>query len=260
MSAIMRSWYLGPDHPAKLRLIRLVENMARRRVVSTLRPGFKMALDKEDLIQRTLLETGIYESGTTQLLMSELKHHDVFFDVGANVGYFTCLAAKAGVGNIVAVEPDPLNVEILEFNLSLNRFDTASITVAECALSDCVGEQSFYRAHLNNIGMSGFEPNNSVKSLRITTETLDGLTAAKALPPPTVIKIDVEGAEDLVFAGGEALFRRAPPRLVVFEALEVVDGRPVTRAAQVLRDYGYRIEPVPESTDEQSWQNFAARL
>jgi hypothetical protein len=121
-SRLLAAWYVGPDFPMKLRLLGILQRLiGLRRIIRRTDLGFLMALDAREFIQSRILFQGLWEKELTILLSQELRPTDVFYDIGANVGYFTCLAAQCGVAEIVAFEPDPLICAVLCHNLELIR-------------------------------------------------------------------------------------------------------------------------------------------
>ncbi len=120
------------------------------------------------------------------------------YDIGANVGFYTLLAsALAGPrGRVVAFEPLPRNLEFLRAHVAMNGM--TNVVIRSVALADHPGTRPFddtpgpSEAHLAARG-----------SLTVECATLDALVAKGEIPPPDVIKMDVEGAELLVLRGGE---------------------------------------------------------
>ena len=80
-------------------------------------------ISRQDQVMRPFMQkAGSWEPEEGALLRSLLRPGERFLDIGANVGYFSVLLAKAVPGiTIDAVEPDPNNVRALEFNLWVNR-------------------------------------------------------------------------------------------------------------------------------------------
>lgn len=130
-------------------------------------------------------------------LLAELRPDDVFFDVGANLGLYTC--AVAGVlrpENVVAFEPHPLNVTRIERNLARND---RGADVRELALADTSGTTSFAASMRPGWQFGALSPDAG--QLSVETATGDGLVERSEVRQPNVLKIDVEGAEPLVLAG-----------------------------------------------------------
>ena len=138
-------------------------------------------------------------------IMDELESTDVFYDVGANVGLYTCFGATKCL-KVVAFEPYPPNISELEHNAALNGQD---VTILDVALSDETGEIGFIteaneKTEYPDAGSAGFGRGTITEEtadLMVQTVRGDELIAEGVVPPPNVVKIDVEGAEPLVIDG-----------------------------------------------------------
>lgn len=244
LSRLLATTYAGPDFPMKLRLLGIVERLiGPRRIIRSTAPGFLMALDAKEFIQSRILYQGLWEKELTVLLSKELRAGDVFYDIGANVGYFSCLAAQCGVTQIVAFEPDPQVCMILRSNLSLNGFENA-VSVCQRAVSDRAGQTSFQRG--SDTAFSGFgdwQMRTVAEVFEVEATTLDDYVLSEGRSPPTVLKIDVEGWEERVLAGSSGLVSTRPPRLIVFEAPASETGQlNALRIREFFVDHGYEIE------------------
>ena len=127
--------------------------------------------------------------------------------MGANLGYFSCLAAKAvGPGGVVhAVEPAPVNVEALERNIRLNEL--CNVVVHPVAAADVGGERTLrLTARDDHHGLYDHPDSPTIAELRVPTTPADALFDA----PANLIKVDVEGAEVEVPKGMAGLLRRSP--------------------------------------------------
>ena len=192
--------------------------------------------------------------------MSELSDDDVFYDIGANVGYYACAALKNGVKSVHAFEPDPIAASVLRLNLRLNGLTGASCQVMEMALGCRVGSGTFHRSHVSNSGRSGFRPVDAVASFEVPIETINSLIAAERAPAPTVLKVDVEGLEHEVLLGARRLLESSPPRLIIFEAQRDLLASPGHPLTGYLRECGYSIEHLPRlSGIVEDVENYAAR-
>jgi len=147
-----------------------------------------------------------YERVLVLDLIDELQPGDIVFDIGANIGMYTIVVAKAlKEGSVIAFEPHPPNRDRLERNAELNRVGDC-VSVCDVALSNETATVSLtdkYGKSADNDAVSG--------TLSITEQTTDELTvnsvpgdslvASGRCPQPSVLKIDVEGAEPLVIDG-----------------------------------------------------------
>ena len=135
----------------------------------------------------------------------------VFLDIGANVGgYSMAMAALAGPGaRILAVEPQPKIFERLTFNIQQNPFGT--VKALDCAVADRNGEVTLF-IDPRNQGESSVKIVGSVdqSQLKVQARTLLDLVGQEGFDHVDAIKIDVEGAEDLIL---EPYFREAPQAL-----------------------------------------------
>jgi FkbM family methyltransferase len=155
-----------------------------------------------------------YEPLTTRAILAALHPGAVAVDVGANLGYFTCLSAKSvGPGGVVhAVEPAPANVVALERNIRLNQL--RNVVVHPVAAADVVGERTLrLTARIDHHGLYDHPESPTVAEARISAAPLDVLVNA----PAKLIKVDVEGAEVEVLEGMAGLLRRSPGVTVIVE-------------------------------------------
>lgn len=140
----------------------------------------------------------------------------VFVDIGAHVGLFTCLAAQAHK-QVIAVEPHPKNLQYLCKNIQLN--DLLNVEVFGLALSDAPGIGDLYGSHqgaslLNEWGAS---PASAKTSHLVPINTLDNLVGERFSGEKIVIKIDVEGNEYKVLQGAVTTLQRNPPPIWLME-------------------------------------------
>ena len=151
-------------------------------------------------ILRRLLSEGFYEPELVQLFLSHLTPDRDVVDVGANVGFFSVLAAKRlTTGRVLAAEPTTAAFSRLSQNVTINDVETKVILYnglvsneASLATLDIVPGREEYSS------MGGIV-HPSVAGQAVQTETvqarpLDSLVAENGLRP-AVIKVDVEGAE-----------------------------------------------------------------
>ncbi|MFC7155708.1 FkbM family methyltransferase [Halomarina halobia] len=144
------------------------------------------------------------EQPVIEALLDRLEPDDVFYDVGANVGTYTCLIGDAlPGGEVVAFEPYPPNLASLRRNIEVNG---VGATVQEVALSDSEGTVTFSVLNTRKAGSQQGSLVRDVSSDRIDVVSVDAvpgdaLVEAGEIPAPTVVKIDVEGAAPAVIRG-----------------------------------------------------------
>lgn len=165
------------------------------------------------------------EPWTVSWIEEWLHPGETLYDIGANIGAYSLVAAKAfgGGAHVVAFEPGPATFAALCQNIVLNDAEDA-ITPLSVALSDETGLAIFNLRHLE-AGRAlhslddGQPPGESVTAYRqpVLAFALDDLVERFELPPPTHVKLDVDGAEERVLAGAEATLARPELRSVMVE-------------------------------------------
>ncbi|SFS97952.1 methyltransferase, FkbM family [Sulfitobacter marinus] len=122
-------------------------------------------------------------------------------DIGANCGAFTIpLALACGEGSrVIAFEPNPIMVDRLGVNIQLNNL-TDVIAIEACALSDRAGEATLnFRGHnYGQASLKDVEPGMRNGTIKVPTRPLSHFSAASKTHDFTLLKIDVEGAEETV--------------------------------------------------------------
>jgi FkbM family methyltransferase len=157
--------------------------------------GARMHCRSSDLVQGRILFFGLWEPTLTFFISRRLKNGDTFVDVGANVGYYTLLAASlvGDNGAVFAVEASPSIFAKLTDNVRANRWST--ITPIHAAATAAKGTVPIYRAPNSNIGSTTTLPSRQfVHEADVPADTLSALVGP-ALFKARLIKIDVEGAE-----------------------------------------------------------------
>lgn len=186
-----------------------------------------------------------WEPDETAFFISRLHAGDTVLDIGANIGWFSLVAAKhiGPTGTIHAFEPRPVTFSMLAKTVAQNGLRNI-VHLWEYALSDEAGELMInWGSNTDNPGGSFVTKDTTRQagheSARVRAVRLDGLLPDVA---PDVIKIDVEGAEPLVFAGAvNALKRRKPVILSELfpDQLARVSGKSVAQYIQQMEEYGY---------------------
>ncbi len=168
--------------------------------------GFRLRAGRAEA--NRMMQDGRFEPEETMVLQQHLKVADVFVDVGANVGLYTCLARQMGK-HVVACEPQELNLECLYSNLRSNGW--ADIEVFPLGLADRPGLASLYGASGPSASLvSGWAGYSRRYAQTIALSTLDILVGGRFEGKKLLIKIDVEGAEFGVLQGAGQVMRRQP--------------------------------------------------
>lgn len=183
-----------------------------------------------------------FEPHITCFIAETLRPGDVFYDVGANLGWHTLHAALAvgPRGHVHAFEPRPDLAARLRASVALNELEP-NVTVHEVAVGAAAGHSPIIAVpDERNPGHSylGTPRDGEVVIAEVEVVALDSL----GLEPPTLIKMDVEGAEGLVLAGARDILSKHLPLIAceIFPAfLERVSGVTVEKFMATVQDLSY---------------------
>jgi FkbM family methyltransferase len=188
---------------------------------------------------------GSYELDKQRALRFHLKSGDVFYDIGANVGFYTMLASVlvGENGHIYSFEPSPDNLRNLKRHIQINH--RTNCTLVEAAVSSVDGESGFDPTANRSTGHLA-----STGRIRVPTVTLDFLVRTEKFRPPNLMKIDIEGAERECLLGASSTIREFRP--IIFLATH---GWEVHSACtKLLQEWNYRLASLDdhavEGTDE----------
>jgi FkbM family methyltransferase len=171
-----------------------------------------------------------------------VKPGAIVWDIGANMGVFAFLSAlRAGsTGRVYAFEAYVECATLITRSKKWRQPDEAEVVICPFALSEETGTLAFqvssYRSAASAIqGFGRFGFGGTVRE--VPTLTVDDL--AERFVPPTIIKIDVEGAENLVLRGARDTLQRHRPVLL----LETSGGQVGKETEEFLRSMGYKWKP-----------------
>lgn len=196
-----------------LPLLRKLGSMMGSTVITT-RHGFRFHCRLDDWLSQYVWLTGSYERMTSLVMIQLIRSGDIAMDVGANIGYFSLLLSKkAGPeGHVYAFEPIPSVRAELDQNINLNKL--SNITVIQAAVTDQDGELIIYEGPSDHRGISSLRPiHNASQTLHIRGTRLDNHFLN--LPSLRLIKIDVEGAEQLALLGMVEIIMRHHPYIIL---------------------------------------------
>lgn len=202
-------------------------------------------------VQRLVRRSGLasFEPETAAALLALFERSDpgfVLYDVGANVGLYSAMAAAMFRPQAVhSFEPSPSTVAELAKIVRANHVD---ITVHQCALSDRDGTATLYLSPVSdssNSMVEGFR--DSTETLTVPTRRLDDVVTETGAPP-TILKIDVETHEPAVLAGARETLRTHRP-YVVIEVLYRSKRNLGAPIAEAFADLGYSYYPLDASPE-----------
>jgi len=163
-----------------------------------------------------LMRTGKFEPDETRIFLKILGATDVFVDVGANLGYYCCLALQKNKA-VIALEPQAQNLDCLYQNLISNGWHD-NVEIYPIALSSKPGLLTLFGASGPSASLiqnwAGYSPR--IKQT-VPANTLDNVLDGRLSGKRLTIKIDVEGAEFQVLEGALATISRLPRPIWMIE-------------------------------------------
>jgi FkbM family methyltransferase len=195
-----------------------------------------------------------------------LKPGDVFIDAGANIGIYSVAASHlvGDSGYVLAFEPAEVASRLLRQNLELNHVQNTK--VFKQALAERAGRGRLYHVYVAgtySLGGTG-RPDEGFEEVELTT--IDEVVREERIGRVSCIKVDVEGAEELVLRGAKDTLQHSRPT-VIFELNRAASDRlglAYDGAVTLLRQHGYRFDLVEggglvEMTDWPDGRNVLAR-
>jgi|GEM_PF-3119393 len=250
-------------------LISLISSEVRNFVTIVHNQGVYMKVWTGEAIGRKMYYFHDFEYKQTQVFLSLVNESTIFYDIGANMGYYSLLTAVHG-GRAFAFEPSPEILQWLNVNIELNR-NLKPITVVPEAVSDHDGTVTFFPHREGNFGVGKIFADKTIAtensvvapSITVQSKTLDSVV--EKYGAPNLIKMDIEGAEYFVLKNPPELLRRtdAPVLLIEFHEIAIKElGGSIEVLREGLLKIGYRcykICGIHKETKEQTWEIFSKK-
>jgi FkbM family methyltransferase len=213
--------------------------------------GNKMYVSGASVFGAGLVTDGVREQCETELFKKMVRNGMVVVDIGANMGYYTLIAARLvrSSGAVYAFEPEPGSHELLCRNIAVNNF--GNIIPVRKAVSNITGKTKFYSDALCPDRSSFAKDNVPSKTktagcLEVEAITLDDFFE-RTVGDDRIdfIKMDVEGAEGLVVDGAERVFQSNSSLRILMEFMPELlrnVGTDPLELLHKLQNYGFQIQ------------------
>ncbi len=228
---------------------RLIQDWAATHIFTGLRIadtpfGFKLAAGHYHANRK--MQAGTFEPDEVALIKSYLDGCDIFVDAGANIGFYTCLAAHAGKP-VLAFEPQPRNLATIYENIRINQFKSVDVFPialgAESGIADLYGSSGPSASLLK-----GWDGASSGFKQTVSVNTMDALIASRLKGKRAFIKVDVEGFEYNLLRGAKEIMHLDPKptwliEVCLNEAHPGGSNRDYEKTLNLFFDAGYRVFP-----------------
>jgi FkbM family methyltransferase len=191
------------------------------------------------------IASGLHELKTVRLVRALLRTGMTFVDVGAHIGWYTLVAARAvgPTGRVFAFEAEPSNFELLRRNVVANGYQDR-VTLTPEAVCDASRRVSIFQSHEDSAYSSMYAtPGVSAECVVVQATSLDQFFRERGWPHVDVMKMDIEGAEPVALQGMVELAHRIPDLKLITEyhpMLLDASGRKPERMFDALEDLGFR--------------------
>jgi len=182
---------------------------------------------------------GTYEPHMQRAFVQFVKPGFTVYDVGAHAGYHSLVSGKlvGNNGTVIAFEPNPSNLKSILRQLRANP--ECRVSVRGVALSDQCGMATFDTSPGSSQGRL-----SASGDLNVDVRTIDSMVGSQDIPPPDLIKLDVEGHEEAVLRGGITVLTRYKPLILC----DTNDETTYPCVARLLEPLGYELHLGPPIT------------
>lgn len=205
---------------------------------------FKLMVPDDDYVGRSIKYFGDLDRKVTWVIRQVLRRGDTALDIGANLGLvsFKMLETVGKSGRVFAFEPQSRMVSFIERSIAENGVENLHLQQQGLASAPGVLKLSIPEG---NAGAASFATSNAERVEEVAVTTLDAFTAEHEIDTVRLIKIDVEGFEAEVFAGGETFLKSVRPDVIIFEENRVSEEVPAS--ISTIQSFGYEVYALPKS-------------
>lgn len=181
--------------------------------VTVRRRGLWFTLDTRNYLDRSLYYLGTHEGKDTRFVEKMVRLDWVVCDVGANIGWYTLVAAVAmrGTGCVHAFEPALEDFRRLQQNVALNRLP--SVVLHQTAMCDSLGTVCL--AATRDAGTTQLATSRDESTRVVPVTTLDTFVRERRLDRLDLVKVDIEGSELRFLRGAQYSLQRFRPAMVI---------------------------------------------
>lgn len=255
--AISRTWNLL--NPKAVSWWYIKKRCPNKAIIARLGKSLQVRIYTHDVIGRDIYVKGMFEKAECRFVTKFLKRGMVFFDLGANLGQYTLLAAQR-VGSdrhVHSFEPSSRMFSELKFNVALNGLSNVCI-LNNVAVSDEEGTAKLAKYEpggevYGSLGSQDWPSNKSITDYEeVRTITLDSYIKEHNIEYVDLIKIDIEGAELLSLRGAHQLLDHSNAPTIVLEMADVNTNGFGYKALDIwdyLESFGYRMHCFSKNGD-----------
>ena len=166
---------------------------------------------------KMIVSSKFREAKELEVISKYLRNGGTFLDIGANIGYYSLMAAKLGATRIIGIEPNPVVLKRFKENIRFNGFEK-KIKTFQLGIGEKIENRDLYLSEVDLGSSSVLENKDSLDKIRIKVLPLDVFLKRESVGRVDVMKIDIEGFEDkALFPYFKTLDKKLYPRLILME-------------------------------------------
>jgi len=207
-------------------------------------------------VSEELLLYGVHEPLATSTYLRQLSPGDHVIDIGSNLGYYVLLASQrvGPMGRVLGFEPAPSVYSILQRNVQ--RSGQSNIQVFPWAITSKTDSVEFSESDTPNWGSLFHDDRlQHHHAITVTGKRLDDVVCEFPGFHPSVLRMDVEGAELIIFDGGQEVLHKYRPGLFIELHNVVIEWRAARDLLTNLLDLGYSTGVLIQRTWDQPWMS-----
>jgi FkbM family methyltransferase len=247
-SSIGRAVSVAASVPIGRYFFERVTNSVTTHTRSIRHQGLELTFAAPNTLNRVRIDTFSTKEPETLEWIDRFVKGSVLWDIGANIGLYSCYAAKAAHCRVFAFEPSVFNLEMLARNVFLNGL-TSEVIIIPLPLSEMLSVNTLnmsstdWGGALSSFGQAFGHDGRALRKVfeysTIGISMIDAVALLK-IPQPDYIKMDVDGIEHLILKGGGVVLEKVRGVLIEineeFEKQLVESARYLSEAGLVLRE------------------------
>lgn len=238
ISTVAKNWPFANGSGRLIDMLGSSIDLGRDEAQCMTKDGFPMYCLPNDLIGRHLILSGSFDRAGADALSFFVEDGDQIADVGANIGYVSCLLLqKSKKTTVICYEPQPIVVDLLRKNLA--QFDEARWRVVEAGLSDGNGT-AMLKVDEDNRGSSRLAGDADKSENLRQIELRNSGDEFSQLERLDILKIDIEGHEWTMLNSAKEQLHRLFPKAILYEDNQRTSG-PTQKLGILMEELGYDV-------------------
>ena len=178
---------------------------------------FRIYPHNNTIESKMFISSRLREGKELSIIQNYIKNGGIFLDIGANIGYYSLMAAKFGAKKVIGIEPNPIVLDRFKENIKFNKFDK-QIKTFQVGVGEKRETKELRLSHIDMGSSSIVNTKLNSDKVKIKILPLSEILKKEGISKVDVLKIDIEGFEDkALFPYFKTLNKKSYPRLILME-------------------------------------------